>query len=128
MAAKKQGLAGKGIVARTKARLMKKLGPFPLWVYVAVVLLVGVYYLRHRSASSATTAAASTVPVDSGYAASTGYDTSGAGGGCYSEIVFNLVDQCADCLCEHVSLYGVIAGAVVQAESCFTDETELSSF
>ena len=80
--AEKKGLAAKGIVARTAARLKKKLGPAPIWVWVAVVLLGGVYYLRHRAASATAPVAASTAPVDTGAAASTGDDTgAGAGGG-----------------------------------------------
>lgn len=41
----------KGFVARTRARLAKKLGPFPVWVWL--VAAVGVYvWRRHKAASS----------------------------------------------------------------------------
>lgn len=50
----------KGFWSRTKARLSKKLGPLPAWVWLAASLLLVVLYIRHKNAAAATTPAATT--------------------------------------------------------------------
>lgn len=72
----------KGILKRTAARLKKKLGPLPLWVWVAIVLVAGIWYVRRNAAASAatttSTTAADTTATQPDTSAALG---SGSGGG-----------------------------------------------
>lgn len=71
-----------GFWGRTKARLGKKLGPLPVWVWLAVALGGVVLYVRHRNAASPAVAAAAPAASDTGASSDlSGYDTGSGGGG-----------------------------------------------
>lgn len=71
-----------GFWGRTKARLGKKLGPLPVWVWLAVALGGAVLYVRHRNAASPAVAAAAPAASDTGASSDlSGYDTGSGGGG-----------------------------------------------
>lgn len=70
--AKKKG--GGSFWSRTKARLVKKLGPLPVWAWLAVAAAVVIWYLRRSSTSSPATA---TTPADTSATDTAGTDTSG---------------------------------------------------
>ena len=77
--------AAKGLWGRTKARLGKKLGPLPLWGWLALAGVGVVYYIRRKNAAAATTATPDTTATPADTSATDplagGTTDTGSGGG-----------------------------------------------